>query len=78
MTTTLSSSNSGDSVVGSLANTSSAAPAMMPVADRVGQVLLVDDAAAGHVDDPQARLGLQQQVAVDETDGLLGSSAGGW
>ena len=46
VTTTVSSSNSGDSVVGSAANTSSAAPAMLPVADRVGERGLVDDAAA--------------------------------
>ena len=70
VTTTSGSANSGDSVVGSVANTSRAAPPMCPIAMAVGQVGLVDDAAAGHVDDAQAGLGLGQQVGVDEPDGL--------
>ena len=52
---TSSSPNSGDSLAGSSANTSSAAPATWPLADQVGQRLLVDQAAAGAVDDPHAR-----------------------
>ena len=66
MTTTLGSPNSGDSVVGSAANTSSAAPAMRPSRTRVGQRGLVDDAAAGRVDDPQRRLRVREQVGRDQ------------
>ena len=40
------------------------------VADGLGQRLLVDDAAAGRVDDADARLGLGQQVAPEQPDGL--------
>ena len=36
------------------------------VADGVGERRLVDDAAAGHVDHAQRRLGLEQQVATDQ------------
>ena len=49
-----------------MSNTSSAAPAIDAVADGVGERGLVDDAAAGDVDDAQRRLGLEQQVAADE------------
>ena len=41
------------------------------VADRVGQRRLVDDAATGNVDDAKRRLGLEQQIAADQTRGLL-------
>ena len=41
------------------------------VAHAIGQRLLVDDATTGNVDDPQRRLRLQQQIAIDETRGLL-------
>ena len=40
------------------------------VADALGEVALVDDAAAGDVDHAQLGLGLQQQIAVDQADGL--------
>ena len=42
------------------------------VAQALGQVALVDDAAAGDVDHAQRRLRLEQQVAVDQPGGLLG------
>lgn len=42
-----------------------AAPATWPF-DRVGQRSLVDDAASGHVDDANARLGLGQELGVDQ------------
>ena len=57
-------------MVGSVANTSMAAPPTWPVRDGVGQRVLVDDAAARHVDDPDARLGLGQQLGVDQPDRL--------
>ena len=72
MTTTESMPNSGDSVVGSLAKTSSAAPATSAVADRLGEGRLVDDPAPGDVDDAQRRLGLEQQVATDQPRRLGG------
>ena len=72
VTTTESMPNSGDSVVGSVAKTSRAAPATVPVADRLGERRLVDDPAAGDVDDAQARLGLEQQVATDQPGRLGG------
>ena len=40
------------------------------VADGVGQGRLVDDAAARHVDDAHARLGLGEAVGVDQADRL--------
>ena len=49
----------------------------VPAADGVGQGLLVDDAAAGDVDDADAGLGLGQEVGVDEPDGLGGLRARG-
>ena len=50
MTTTLSSANSGDSVVGSCRERVDRGAAEPAVADRVGERLLVDDAAAPGVD----------------------------
>ncbi len=70
VTTTEDSSNSGDSVVGSLANTSRPAPWHLTGADGLGQGLLVHDAAPRRVDDPEARLGPGQQVLPDEAQGL--------
>ena len=49
------------SVVGSSAKTSMAAPPTWPSTDGVGQGLLVDDAAPGHVDDAHAGLDLLQR-----------------
>ena len=40
--------------------------------DRVGERLLVDQAAAGGVDDDDARLGLGQRLLADQARGLLG------
>ena len=57
-------------MVGSLANTSRPAPWTCSGPDGLGQRLLVDDAAAGGVDDPDARLGLGQQVLADQAEGL--------
>ena len=50
---------------------------MRPVAHGLGQRLLVDDAAAGHVDDPQLGLGLGQQVGADQARPSRASS-GRW
>ena len=72
VTTTCSSSNSGDSVVGSVANTSSAAPAITPSRIASARSRFVDDAAASDVDHSHRRLGLDQQIAVDEAGRLLG------
>ena len=41
------------------------------IANRFGQLGLVDDSAAGDVDQSHRRLGLEQQVAVDEAGRLL-------
>ena len=70
VTTTESSSNSGDSVVGSASNTSSAAPAMRPSRIGVGERGFVDDAAARGVDDAQRGLGVPEQLGRDHPDGL--------
>ncbi len=40
------------------------------VADAVSQIAFVDNAAAGHVNDAQRRLRLEQQVTIDETKRL--------
>ena len=63
MTTTLSSSNSGDSVVGSCVEHVERGAGDAARRDGVGQRRLVDDAAAGDVDDPQARLGRGEHLA---------------
>ena len=42
----------------------------VPAADRLGQRLLVDQAAAGGVDDQHAGLGQRQLVLADEAEGL--------
>ena len=72
MTTTCGRPNSGDSVVGSVGEDVERGAADVPDADRVGQRVLVDDAAPGHVDDADAGLGLGEQVVADQPDGLLG------
>ena len=51
-------------------NTSSAAPAIRPSRDGVGERGLVDDAAARGVDDPQRRLGVREQLGGDQPDRL--------
>ena len=72
VTTTPGSPNNGESVHGSVENTSSAAPPTWPCSIAVGQRGFVDDAAARHVDDADARLGLGQQLGVDQAHGLGG------
>ena len=47
-----------------------AGPRHDAVADGLGQRLLVDDATSGRVDDADAGLGLGQQVAPEQPDGL--------
>ncbi len=42
------------------------------IADGFCQVAFVDDPAAGDVDQSHRRLGLDQQIAIDQTGGLLG------
>ena len=42
----------------------------VPRTDRLGQGVLVDDAAAGGVDDPQTRLGVRQEILADQPHGL--------
>ena len=49
-----------------------AGAADVPAADGLGQRLLVDQAAAGGVDDQHARLGQRQLVLADEPEGLGG------
>ena len=78
VTTTLSSSNNGDSVVRLLDEHVERGAGDAAVAHRVGQGGLVDDAAARHVDDAQARLGVGQQLGADQARRSRGSSAGGW
>ena len=68
MTTTLSSSNSGDSVVGSLRERVDRGAAEPAVADRVGERVLVDDAAATRVDEPHPGLGVREHFGVHEAD----------
>ena len=46
--------------------------AHMAAGHRVGEGGLVDEAAAGGVDDDDARLGLRQRFLADQTRGLLG------
>ena len=48
------------------------------LAHRVGEGGLVDDAAAGGVDDPQRRLGVGEQLGRDQARRCRASSAGGW
>lgn len=43
----------------------------MSVTQRLEQVPFHDDATTRHVDDPQFGLGFEQDVAIDETDGLF-------
>ena len=75
--TTLSKANSGDAVHGSLTNTSMPAPADPALGERVGQRLLVDQAAAGGVDDAYARLDGGELLARRSGRASPGSSAGG-
>ncbi len=42
------------------------------ITNAISEILLVHDAAAGDVDHSQRRLGLEQQIAVDQTQGLGG------
>ena len=71
MTTTWSSSNSGDSVVGSCVEHVERGAGDHAVADAFGELGLDDDPAAGDVDHAQRRLGLEQQLAVDQAGRLL-------
>ena len=70
VTTTCGRSNSGLSVFGSVAKTSMPAARTCPLDDRLGQRLLVDQPAAGGVDDDHARLGLGQRLLADQPGGL--------
>jgi hypothetical protein len=70
VTTTSSSSNSGESSARLFDEHVDGGAGDVARADGVGQGLLVDDAAAGHVDDADAGLGLGQQLLADEADGL--------
>ena len=62
VTTTVGSSNSGDSVVGSVREHVERGAGDPALAHGVGERGLVDDAAAGGVDDPQCRLGVGEQL----------------
>ena len=68
--TTFSSSKSGLSVHGSLAKTSRPAAAIWPGLEGVVERGLVDDPAAGGVDEDQARLRAGQLVGADQPDRL--------
>ncbi len=72
MTTTPSSSNSGDDGGRLVVEHVERGAGDHAVADAVGEIGLDDDPAAGDVDDAQRGLGLDEQVAVDEAGGLLG------
>ena len=78
VTTTESSSNSGDSVVGSCGEHVERGAGDPALAHRVGERGLVDDAAAGGVDDAQRRLGVRQQLGGDQAErvGRLGQVDG--
>ncbi len=45
---------------------------------RVNQVALIDDAAAGGIDDVRTRLALPQAVAIDEVPGLVVEGGSGY
>ena len=70
MTTTLSSPSSSP-VYGSAEKTSSAAPATLPAADRLRERVLVDELAAGRVDDPHSRPHPLDRRGVDEAARLV-------
>ena len=72
VTTTPGSPNRGESVVGSTANTSSAAPAEVPVFERLREGLLVDDAAARGVHEPRAGLHHPELFRAEQALGLRG------
>ena len=75
VTTTLSSSSSGP-VYGSVGKTSSAAPADLARAERLGERVLVDELAARGVDDPHAVAHLRDRVRVDRGRASRRSAAG--
>ena len=65
VTTTESSSNSGDSVVGSCVEHVERGAGDAALADGVGERGLVDDAAPRGVDDPQRRLGVRRAASAE-------------
>ena len=72
VTTTVSSSNSGLSVRRLLGEDVEAGAGDPALGERVGERLLVDDAAAGGVDDAHGRLDLGQRLLADQADRLGG------
>ncbi len=65
-------SKSGFSFAGSTEKTSKAAPARWPDSQRLGDRRLVDEAAAGAVDEPRARLHPRDALGGEDVRGLLG------
>ena len=72
MSTTLSSPSNPSSTSGSRSNTSSAAPAISPRPQRLDQSPLVDDRAAGGVDEDRGTRHRAERVRVDEVSCLRG------